>query len=221
MKHKRWTSMALLALFICGCGTHKVEVQPIKVQPIQLTLDINVKMQQEQIESAASELSPVVGNPAPDFTLVDQNKQPVTLSNYRGKWVVLYFYPKDDTPGCTIEAKDFTALLPRFRQMNTEILGISNDSPKSHCDFIDKHELQVRLLSDPKHEVMKLYGAWVRSSLGNLSYGRVIRTTMIVDSDSAIRHYWPEVIAQGHAERVLKKLAELQGRSLNNYDTGG
>ena len=212
MKHALWTSTILLALCL-GCGPHKVEVQPIKVQPIELTLDINIKVQQDQIESAASELSPVTGKSAPDFTLVDQDKQSITLSKHRGKWVILYFYPKDDSPGCTIEAKDFTDLLPRFQQMNTVVFGVSEDSPKSHCEFIDKHELQLRLLSDPNHKIMELYGAWVRSSLGNLNYGRVIRTTMIVDPRGVIRHYWPEVIAQGHAERVLNKLAELQGSS--------
>ena len=209
MKNALWISTVLLALSL-GCGTHKVAVQPIKVEPIELTLDINVRVQQDQIEKAASELSPVIGKSAPDFTLVDQNSQPVTLSKHRGKWVVLYFYPKDNTPGCTLEAKDFTALLPKFRQMNTQLFGVSEDSPKSHCDFIDKHGLELRLLSDPNHEVMELYGAWVRSSLGSLNYGRVIRTTMIVDPKGVIRHYWPEVIAQGHADRVLSRLTELQ-----------
>lgn len=213
MKNTKWISILLLALLLCGCGPHKVEIQPIKVQPVQLTLDINITMQQEQIEKAASELSPVVSKPAPDFTLLDNNKQNVTLSNYRGKWIILYFYPKDDTTGCTLEAKDFTTLMPKFQKLNAEILGISDDSIQSHCDFIDKHELQVRLLSDPNHKVMELYGAWVKSTLGEFNYGRVIRTTMIVGPDGTIRNYWPEVIAQGHAERVLNKLVELQGRS--------
>ena len=209
MKNVLLISMVLFTLFP-GCGPHKVEVQPIKVEPVELTLDIHVKVQQDQIEKAASELSPVIGKPAPDFTLIDQNKQPVTLSNCRGTWVVLYFYPKDDTPGCTVEAKDFSALLPQFEQLNAQIFGVSPDSVKSHCDFIDKYGLMLKLLSDPNHEVMELYGAWVRGSLGNLTYGRVIRTTMIVDPKGMIRHYWPEVIAQGHAERVLTRLIEVQ-----------
>jgi len=214
MMCKSWMFAILLALLAAGCGTHEVKVQPIKVEPIHLTLDVNVKVQQEQIEDAASELSPVGGNPAPDFTLVDQNEVPVTLSKFKGKWVVLYFYPKDDTPGCTLEGKDFTVLLPEFEKLNARVLGISKDSPKSHCDFIAKQGIGVRLLSDPNHQVMSLYGVWVESSLGTLKYGRVIRTTMIVDPAGIIRHYWPEVIAQGHAERVLKKLAELQGHKL-------
>ena len=209
MKNALWISAVLLVLSL-GCGPHKVEVQPIKVEPIELTLDINVKVQQDQIERAATELSPVIGKSAPDFTLVDQDNQPVTLSTYRGKWIVLYFYPKDDTPGCTVEAKDFTALLPQFEQLNARIFGVSEDSVKSHCDFIDKYGLELKLLSDPHHKVMELYGAWVKGSLGNFTYGRVIRTTMIVDPKGVIRHYWPEVIAQGHAERVHNRLVELQ-----------
>ena len=216
MIRKLWIFAILLALLAAGCGTHQVKVQPIKVEPVQLTLDVNVKVQQEQIESAASALSPVIDQAAPDFTLLDHNQQPVKLSKLGGKWIVLYFYPKDDTPGCTIEARDFTRFLPQFQQMNAQVLGISMDSPKSHCDFIEKHELGVRLLSDPDHKVMELYGAWVSSSLGNLKYGRVIRTTMIVDPAGIIRHYWPEVIAQGHAERVLLKVADLQGRKLKS-----
>ncbi len=186
-------------------------MQPVKVEPIHLTLDINVKMQQQEIEKAAAMVSPVKGKPAPDFTLQDQDKRPVTLSWLRGKWVVLYFYPEDDTMGCTLEAKDFTNLLPRFRKVNAEVLGISDNSIQSHCDFIAKHDLKLVLLSDPTHEVMARYGAWVRSSLGDWEYGRVIRTTMIVDPNGTIRHYWPEVMPQGHGERVLAKLIELQG----------
>ena len=216
MKNTIGFSILLFASFIYGCGPHKIEMQPIKVQPVQLTLDINIKMQQEEIEKAAAELSPVIGKPAPDFTLLDNKKQNVTLSNYRGKWVVLYFYPKDDTPGCTLEAKDFTTLMPKYKMLNAEVLGINDDSIQSHCDFIDKYDLQVRLLSDPNHKVMELYGAWVRSSLGNFNYGRVIRTTMIITPDGTIRDYWPEVIAQGHAERVLSRLAELQGRKIDS-----
>ena len=209
MKNALSISTVLLALFL-GCGPHQVEVQPIKVEPVELTLDINIRVQQDQIERAASELSPVLGQPAPDFTLVDQDGQPVTLSTFRGKWVVLYFYPKDGTPGCTLEARDFTSLLPQFEQLKTRIFGVSEDSVKSHCDFIDQHGLSLRLLSDPNHEAMEPYGAWVMSSLGNFKYGRVIRTTVIIDPKGRIRDYMPEVIAQGHAERVFNRIVELQ-----------
>ncbi|WP_222846382.1 peroxiredoxin [Pontiella sulfatireligans] len=186
-------------------------MKPIKVEPVHMTLDINVKMQQQEIEEAAAETSPVVGKAAPDFSIPDQNDKPVTLSEFRGKWVVLYFYPKDDTTGCTIEAKEFTELLPRFHAMNAEVIGISEDSAQSHCDFVDKHNLELSLLSDEDHVVMESYGAWVISSFGKMHYGRVIRVTMIIDPEGIIRHYIPEVLPQGHAERVLNKLAVLQG----------
>jgi peroxiredoxin Q/BCP len=210
MRHILCMSSLLSVLFFCGCGTHEVRVEPVRIEPVHVTLDINVKMQQGEIEDAAAQLSAVTGRRAPDFTLPDQDRKPVTLSALQGQWVVLYFYPKDDTPGCTLEAKDFTTLLPRFEQRKAVVLGISSDPPESHCDFIARHALALRLLSDTDHKVMERYGAYVRSSLGELQYGRTIRTTMIVDPRSVIRHYWPEVIAQGHAERVLGKLAALQ-----------
>jgi len=200
----------LSLLLFCGCGPHEVQIQPVKVEPVHVTLDINVKMQQAEIEEAGAQLSPVTGRAAPDFTLPDQDRKPVTLSGLQGQWVVLYFYPKDDTPGCTLEARDFTELLPQFEQRQAIVLGISSDSPESHCDFIARHGLALRLLSDTERTVMERYGAYVRSSLGDLQYGRTIRTTMIVGPRGSIRYYWPEVIAQGHAERVLNKLAQLQ-----------
>ena len=204
----------IMMLAIAGCGPHRVNVEPVKIEPIQLTLDINVKVQQEQIEEFAAKLSPVIGKSAPDFTLPDQDKISFTLSEVKDRWIVLYFYPKNNTPGCTIEAKEFTSLTQQFKSLNSLVVGISEDIPESHCNFIDEYKLSVRLLSDPEHKIMKLYGAWVVSSLGEWSYSRVIRTTMIIDPNGIIRYYWPEVIAQGHAERVLKKLAYLQGIKL-------
>ncbi|MBN2584402.1 MAG: peroxiredoxin [Planctomycetes bacterium] len=162
------------------------------------------------IELAAAEQSPVVGATAPDFTLLDQNGQAVTLSGVRGKWVVLYFYPKDDTPGCTCQATEFTELLAHFRRMNAEVFGISEDSPMSHRRFVSRYNLALTLLSDQDHAVMERYGAWVQSGVGNRRYGRVVRMTMIVDPQGVIRYHWPEVIPQGHAARVREKLQELQ-----------
>jgi peroxiredoxin Q/BCP len=205
----------VLAVLATGtlAGCFNMKMQPIKVEPVHMTLDINVKLQQQEIENAAAETSPVVGKPAPDFTIPDQNQKPVTLSSMRGRWVVLYFYPKDGTTGCTIEAKEFTELLPRFHELNAEVLGISEDSAQSHCDFIDQHDLELTLLSDPDHKVMESYGAWVVSSFGQLHYGRVIRVTMIIDPMGTIRHYMPEVIPQGHAQRVLDWLITLQRKA--------
>lgn len=164
-------------------------------------------------EEAASKRSPITGSMAPDFTLKDQNDKPVTLSQIRGQWVVLYFYPKDDTPGCTCEATEFTKTLESFRHMNAKVYGISPDSPASHRAFIAGYKLQLDLLSDPDHKVMSEYGAWVQASLGEKQYGRVIRSTMIIDPKGVIRYHWPEVIPNGHADRVRQKLAELQAQS--------
>ena len=163
---------------------------------------------------AASARSEIVGSPAPDFSLPDQDGRSIRLSALHGQWVVLYFYPKDDTPGCTTEATEFTGLMVGgFRPLGARVLGISADAVASHRDFSAKFELGVDLLSDPDHKVMSMYGAWVLASLGDKSYGRVIRSTLLVDPAGVIRYHWPEVIPEGHAERVKQKLTELQARS--------
>lgn len=151
-----------------------------------------------------------IGSPAPEFCLPDEDGEELCLSSLRGKWVVLYFYPKDDTPGCTIEAIEFTALKEEFDIRECVILGISADTPESHCRFRDKHDLTVRLLSDPDRAVLERYSAWRKKSL----YGRIMlgiaRSTVLIDPDGNIAHYWKTVTAKGHAESVLKKLAALQ-----------
>jgi peroxiredoxin Q/BCP len=162
------------------------------------------------METAAASRSEFAGLPAPDFTLKNQNDQPVTLSRQRGEWVVLYFYPKDDTPGCACQATEFTELLTQFRNMNALVFGVSSDSPQSHRLFVEKYALGLTLLSDPDHAVMKRYGAWVETSLGEKKSERVIRSTFIIGPDGLVRYHFPEVIPQGHAERVREKLAELQ-----------
>lgn len=162
------------------------------------------------MEEAASAQSPFVGQPAPDFILLDQDSQPLALSAQKGHWVVLYFYPKDDTPGCTCQATEFTKLLTKFRDMDAEVYGISEDSPASHRVFIKAYGLGLRLLSDPDHRAMTQYGAWVTARAGEKTYGRVIRTTVILDPKGIVAWHWPEVIPEGHADRVRKKLAELQ-----------
>jgi thioredoxin-dependent peroxiredoxin len=161
-------------------------------------------------EDAATARSPVLNLPAPDFTLPDQDNQPVTLSKLRGEWIVLYFYPKDDTPGCSCEATEFTSLLASFKQMNAKVYGLSVDSPATHRLFREHLKIGINLLSDADHKVMEDYGAWVHTRLGDKTYDRVIRTTLIIDPKGIIRYHWPEVIPQGHAERVKSKLALLQ-----------
>ena len=162
------------------------------------------------METAAAERSRAVGKPAPGFSLPDQNNKPVALSDLRGKWVVLYFYPKDDTPGCACQATEFTKLLTDFRGMDAVIYGVSEDSPASHRRFIGKYDLGIDLLSDPDHRMMTAYGAWVRAGLGEDRQGRVIRSTYIIGPDGIIRAHYPEVIPAGHAERVRRRLVELR-----------
>ena len=101
-----------------------------------------------------------VGEPAPQFELSDQDGVAVSLAKFLGSWVVLYFYPKDDTPGCTTQACEFTEVIEKFKGLNAVVLGCSPDSPAKHRKFVEKHGLELRLLSDPDHEVMEPYGAW-------------------------------------------------------------
>lgn len=151
-----------------------------------------------------------VGEQAPDFCLPDQNSQPVCLKDFKGKWLILYFYPRDNTPGCTIEAVDFTCIHQDFREMGAMILGVSPDSAKSHLRFIDKKELRLTLLSDPEHQVLETYGAWqLKKMYGRESYG-VVRSTFLIDPIGKIAFIWPKVKAKGHADAVKKKLSELQ-----------
>ena len=162
------------------------------------------------MEQAASERSVFVGSSAPAFELQNQDGESVSLAGQRGKWLVLYFYPKDDTPGCACQATEFTGLLHQFRNMNAEVFGVSEDSPTSHRKFIKKYDLKLTLLSDSSHEVMRQYGAWTVQSIGGKSHGRTIRSTFIIDPKGVIKAHYPEVFPRGHAERVREKLAKLQ-----------
>ena len=150
-----------------------------------------------------------VGKKAPAFTLQDEAGEKVKLSDFAGQWVVLYFYPKDDTPGCTVEACEFTAGLSGFEKLDATVFGCSRDTPESHRKFIAKYKLKVKLLSDPDHEVMDKYGAWgEKSNYGKTSMG-VIRSTTLIDPEGKVAYRWPTVKAAGHAEQVAEKLAEL------------
>ena len=151
-----------------------------------------------------------IGQPAPAFELPDQDGLEVSLGTFRGRWVVLYFYPKDDTPGCTTEACEFTEGIETFGGLGAVVLGCSPDSPERHRKFIAKHRLEVRLLSDPDHRVMEAYGAWGEKNMyGKVSEG-VIRSTVIIDPGGRVAHHWKRVSAKGHAEKVREKLEELQ-----------
>ncbi len=153
-----------------------------------------------------------VGQSAPAFTLPDQDGKPVSLQDLQGRWVVLYFYPKDDTPGCTTEACDFSTGLKDFEDCNATVLGCSPDSAASHRQFIAKHDLKISLLSDENHELMGRYGAWGdKNRYGKITQG-VLRSTVLIDPQGKVAHHWKNVKAAGHAEQVRKKLAEVQGQ---------
>ncbi len=152
-----------------------------------------------------------IGQPAPEFKLPDQDGVEVTLDGLRGHWVVLYFYPKDDTPGCTTQACEFTEGIEAFRDLDAAVLGCSPDSPEQHRDFIAKHNLGIRLLSDPGHTVMAAFGAWGEKNMyGKVTVG-VIRSTVIIDPNGRIAHRWKRASAKGHAEKVRERLEKLQG----------
>lgn len=151
-----------------------------------------------------------LGDKAPDFTLKDADKIEVGLKDKKGKWVVLYFYPKDNTPGCTTEATQFTAHIKDFREMNAEVLGVSADTCESHEKFMVKFDLGVRLLSDPEHKVLERYSAWGEKKMYGKVFMGIERSTVLIDPEGRIAWHWPKVKADGHAEEVLAKLKELQ-----------
>ncbi len=147
---------------------------------------------------------------APDFSLPDQNNKIVNLSNCRGKWVVLYFYPKDNTFGCTKEALDFSAKLGEFTRRNCVVFGVSADTAESHCSFRAEQKITVNLLSDPKRKVIEEYGVWgVKKQYGKTSYG-IIRSTVLISPNGEIKYAWEDVQVRDHVEKVLTKLKEVQ-----------
>jgi peroxiredoxin Q/BCP len=151
-----------------------------------------------------------IAKAAPAFSSPDQDGKKRTLAEFSGQWVVLYFYPRDDTPGCTIEACEFTEGIRGFTKLEAVVLGCSPDTPEKHRKFIEEYKLKLTLLSDPEHEVMEAYGAWGDKVLYGRKFRGVIRSTVIVDPKGKVAHHWKKVQAKGHAESVRKKLTELQ-----------
>ncbi len=146
---------------------------------------------------------PTIGQTAPDFNIPNQEGQLISLSSLLGKKVVLYFYPKDDTPGCTIEAKDFRDLTTSFAETNTVILGVSKDSIKKHCSFISKYDLNFTLLSDEKSTACETYGVWVEKSMYGKKYMGIERATYLIDEAGIIVQIWRNVKVTDHAKEVL------------------
>lgn len=151
-----------------------------------------------------------VGDKAPEFCLTETSGSKICLKDLRGKWVVIYFYPKDNTSGCTLEAIDFTKSLNDFEKMNSTVLGISPDSIKNHQKFTDKHELEVQLLSDENKEVLEKYGVWQEKSMYGKSYFGVVRSTVLIDPEGKIAEIWEKVRVKDHVESVKRKLKEHQ-----------
>ncbi|MBI4895337.1 MAG: thioredoxin-dependent thiol peroxidase [Candidatus Aenigmarchaeota archaeon] len=149
------------------------------------------------------------GHPAPEFSLLNQEGKNVSLKDFRKKYIVLYFYPKDNTPGCTIEALDFTKLKLEFEKLNCVIIGISKDSCESHKKFIDKKSLSLVLLSDIDKEVNKLYGVWKPKKFMGKEFLGTVRSTFLIDQKGNIAKIWYDVSALGHAKEVLDYLKSL------------
>lgn len=147
---------------------------------------------------------------APGFILENQNGKSVSSEHFKGRWVVLYFYPKDNTPGCTTEAVDFSNLIDEFKQLSAVVLGVSTDSIPSHCDFIKKHDLKINLLSDHARKVSTDYGVWTNKNLYGLKYIGIDRSTFLISPTGDIAHSWKGVSVYEHAKNVLEKLKELQ-----------
>ena len=159
-----------------------------------------------------------IGDKAPEFSLPNQDDKTVSLTDFADQWLVLYFYPKDDTPGCTKEACDFTDALDEFKGLNAQVLGVSADGIESHQKFIQKYRLGIALLSDLDKGVHKAYGAWGLKKNYGKEYEGTIRSTFIINPEGIIAAKWSNVRVRSktkageskHADKVREKLAELQ-----------
>jgi thioredoxin-dependent peroxiredoxin len=148
------------------------------------------------------------GEKAPALSL-ETKDGPIGLKDFKGEYLVLYFYPKDDTPGCTTEAVDFSALASKFTKAGAQIVGVSKDSLETHDKFSKKHKLKVILATDPDGETLEAYGAWGEKSMYGKKFEGIIRSTVLIDPAGRIAEHWPKVSVKGHAEAVLKALQEL------------
>ena len=146
---------------------------------------------------------------AANFTLPSTNKKNFTLKESLGKYVVLYFYPKDNTPGCTIETNDFNKLLPKFKKLNCEILGISKDNLKSHDKFRDKYKIKFDLLADEEIKVLKKYKVWAKKKFMGREFMGIVRTTFLIDKKGKTLKVWNNVKVKDHAKEVLETLQNI------------
>ncbi|SFV52940.1 Thiol peroxidase, Bcp-type [hydrothermal vent metagenome] len=151
-----------------------------------------------------------IGDTVPDFCLPNQDEEEICLRDIKGRWIVLYFYPKDNTPGCTTEACDFTAALPDFEGLKAIVLGVSPDSPRKHRNFIEKKDLKITLLSDEEKELCQIFGVWQLKKNYGREYMGVVRSTFIIDPEGKVAASWEKVKVKGHVDEVKAKLEELQ-----------
>jgi thioredoxin-dependent peroxiredoxin len=149
----------------------------------------------------------LIGAKAPSCSMTNTAGTPVTIEDYTGQWLVLYFYPKDNTPGCTTEAIDFTQLLPEFQKLGAKVVGVSPDSVATHCKFIAKQNLQIELLSDPEHQMAEAYGVWQLKKFMGKEYMGIVRSTFAINPQGNLAQIWPKVKVKGHAAAVLEWLA--------------
>ncbi|MFC1852268.1 peroxiredoxin [candidate division CSSED10-310 bacterium] len=152
-----------------------------------------------------------IGDLAPELCLVNQDKEETCLKNLPGKWIILYFYPKDMTPGCTTEAIDFSTEKHSLTKLNAVILGVSPDSADRHCKFIAKHDLKITLLSDPEKEALQEFGVWQKKKMAGKEFWGVVRSTFLIDPEGVIRDKWTNVKVKGHVEAVKASLEKLSG----------
>jgi peroxiredoxin Q/BCP len=151
-------------------------------------------------------MMPAEGAKAPDFSLPDGRGRTVSLKDFRGKRLVLYFYPKDDTPGCTAEACDFRDNLSRVKRAGAEVVGVSADTAASHAKFAEKYDLPFPLLSDREKTMLEAYGVWQKKSFMGKSYMGIVRSTFLIDARGVIARVWPKVKVSGHVDEVLEAL---------------
>jgi len=151
-----------------------------------------------------------IGDKIPAFCLPNQDEEEICFRDIKGRWAVIYFYPKDNTPGCTTEACDFTVALPDFTSLEAIILGVSPDSPKKHRNFIEKKELKITLLADEDKSLCKSFGMWQLKKFMGREYMGVVRSTFLIAPDGTLAYKWEKVKVKGHVEEVKEKLKELQ-----------
>jgi len=151
-----------------------------------------------------------VGDKAPDFCLPDKDGEVLCLKELEGEHVVLYFYPRDGTPGCTRQAKELSAMLPEFEKRGAIVVGVNPDSQESHRKFAEKNGLTVRLLSDEDNSVVESYGVWKMKKMYGKEFLGVVRSTFMIGPDGIIKAVWPKVKVPGHVEEVLAKLDEIR-----------